>query len=264
MTQHLQRLTPVSWLLMTLPLTAGLEGCAPPQRTEAPAPIVEARRPAPQPVAAEQPPAPEPTRVYAYQPPSDAPPTEAAPAADETEPSSQTADVADPPARGNQTEPATTQAQPPTVVAQPTPRVPPPPTPEPLATPQVPAPPAPETQAPAQTALAPQQLPPAVDALVRQAESQRQGSDYAGAAATLERALRLQSREAYLWNRLAHVRLQQGLATQAANLAARANDLSGDRADLRRDNWLVIANAKRRSGDLQGAQDAERRAASGG
>jgi tetratricopeptide (TPR) repeat protein len=112
--------------------------------------------------------------------------------------------------------------------------------------------------------LAPQQLPPAVDALVRQAERQRQSSDYAGAAATLERALRLQSREAYLWNRLAHVRLEQGLATQAANLAARANDLSGDNASLRGDNWRVIANAKRRTGDLQGAQEAERRAASGG
>jgi hypothetical protein len=106
-------------------------------------------------------------------------------------------------------------------------------------------------------------MTPAVDALVAQAERQRQSSDYAGAAATLERALRLQSREGYLWNRLAHVRLEQGLASQAANLAKRANDLSGDSSNLKRDNWLVISDARRRTGDIQGAQEAQLKASGG-
>jgi Flp pilus assembly protein TadD len=103
-------------------------------------------------------------------------------------------------------------------------------------------------------------LPPAADALARQAEQQRQSGDYAGAAASLERSLRIAPREAYLWNRLARVRLEQGQAGQAGNLAARSNDLAGDTPTIKQDNWRIIAESKRRAGDVAGAGDAERRA----
>jgi Tfp pilus assembly protein PilF len=106
-------------------------------------------------------------------------------------------------------------------------------------------------------------MPPAVDALTRRADQQRQGGDYAGAAATLERALRIQPQEAYLWNRLARVRMEQGLLNDAKNFASRSNALAGDRNQLKRNNWDIIATAKRQTGDVAGAAEAERRAAGG-
>jgi predicted Zn-dependent protease len=94
-------------------------------------------------------------------------------------------------------------------------------------------------------------MPPAVDALARRAEQQRQTGDYTGAAATLERALRIEPQQAYLWNRLSRVRLEQGLGAQAGNLAARSNALAGDQS------------VRRQSGDVQGALEAERMAGGG-
>jgi hypothetical protein len=105
-------------------------------------------------------------------------------------------------------------------------------------------------------------LAPAADTLARQAEQQRQARDYVGAAATLERALRIEPQEPYLWNRLARVRLEQGLPGQAGNLAARSNALATDAA-LKQDNWAVIAAARRAAGDAAGAEEAERRARGG-
>ena len=106
-------------------------------------------------------------------------------------------------------------------------------------------------------------MPPAVDALARQSENLRQNSDYAGAAAAIERALRLSPQEAYLWNRLARVRLEQGLGAQARNLASRSNALAGDQPQLKQNNWSIIAAALRESGDHAGADEAQRRAAGG-
>lgn len=132
------------------------------------------------------------------------------------------------------------------------------------ATPVAPAAPAaPVAAATATASLAPADMPPAVDALSRHAEQQRQAGDYSGAAATLERALRIDSGQAYLWNRLARVRLEQGNLSMASNLAARSNSLAGGQDAIMRDNFRVIADAKRGIGDVAGAQEAERRARGG-
>ncbi|MEA3276110.1 MAG: tetratricopeptide repeat protein, partial [Pseudomonadota bacterium] len=106
-------------------------------------------------------------------------------------------------------------------------------------------------------------LPPAADGLAKQAEQQRQMGDYVGAAATLERALRIQPQEAYLWNRLAHVRMEQGLYSQAGNLAERSNVLARDQASLKQDNWSMIAVSRRTAGDAAGAAEAEEKARGG-
>ena len=107
-------------------------------------------------------------------------------------------------------------------------------------------------------------MPPAAQALASQAEQQRQSGDYAGAAASLERSLRINApadSKAYLWNRLARVRMEQGQTSQAASFAARSNDLAGGNATVKQDNWRIIAESKRRAGDVAGASEAERRAA---
>jgi Tfp pilus assembly protein PilF len=106
-------------------------------------------------------------------------------------------------------------------------------------------------------------MAPAVVALSDRAEQQRQSRDYAGAAATLERALRIEPQQAYLWNRLARVRLEQGQGTQASNLAARSNALAGSQPQLKQNNWEIIATIRRQSGDIQGAVEAERKASGG-
>jgi Tfp pilus assembly protein PilF len=106
-------------------------------------------------------------------------------------------------------------------------------------------------------------MAPAVEALAARAEQQRQTGDYGGAAATLERALRIEPQQAYLWNRLARVRLEQGQGTQASNLAARSNALAGSQPELKQNNWDIIATIRRQSGDIEGAVEAERRAAGG-
>ena len=106
-------------------------------------------------------------------------------------------------------------------------------------------------------------LPPAAGAVAAQAEQQRQRGDYVGAAATLERALRIQPQEAYLWNRLAGVRLEQGRYAQAGNLAQRSNALAKDQPQLKQSNWSMIAVSRRVAGDAAGAREAEEKARGG-
>jgi tetratricopeptide (TPR) repeat protein len=106
-------------------------------------------------------------------------------------------------------------------------------------------------------------LSPAADSLIKKAEQERQAGDYVGAAATLERALGIQPQEPYIWNRLARVRMEQGLYAQAGTLALRSNALAGDQAVLKQDNWRMIAAARRAVGDTAGAAEAERKAQGG-
>ena len=103
-------------------------------------------------------------------------------------------------------------------------------------------------------------LPAAASALAAQAEQQRERGDYVAAAATLERAIRIQPREAYLWNRLARVRLDQNNYDQAGSLAPKSNTLSKDQGQIKQDNWGMIAATRRAAGDQNGAQEAEAKA----
>ena len=85
----------------------------------------------------------------------------------------------------------------------------------------------------------------AVKTLLQQADLQRSSGDLTGAAATLERALRIEPENAYVWNRLAHVRARQGNAGLAAELAAKSNAFAGADDAVRRDNDALIARAGR-------------------
>ncbi len=84
----------------------------------------------------------------------------------------------------------------------------------------------------------------AVRTLLQQAELQRSSGDLTGAAATLERALRIEPESAYVWNRLAHIRAQQGQAGLAAELAAKSSSFAGTDETLKRDNDRLIARAR--------------------
>ncbi len=101
---------------------------------------------------------------------------------------------------------------------------------------------------------------PAVVALLESADSQRRGGDLTAAASTLERALRIEPRNPWLWSRLAAVRLQQGRYAMAEELAAKSNSLAGAERELKRRNWELIARARQARGDAAGAARARRRA----
>lgn len=100
----------------------------------------------------------------------------------------------------------------------------------------------------------------AVSDLIQTAARQKEAGDMVGAAATMERALRIEPRNAHLWNQLAEIRLAQRQYSQAEDLASKSNALAAADRDLRRDNWLLIAKARRSVGNVSGASLAENRA----
>ena len=128
-------------------------------------------------------------------------------------------------------------------------RVPPPP----VSRPAVPAPAQPPVNRPQS---------PAVVALLDTAEQQANSGDLEAAAASLERAIRIEPRNPALWYHLATVRLSQGEARAAEQLAVKSNSLStGNNAQQAR-NWELIARARRAQNDMDGAKAAERKARS--
>ncbi len=66
------------------------------------------------------------------------------------------------------------------------------------------------------------------------------------AAASLERALRIEPRNPRLWQELARVRLQQGDYAQAESTAARSNSYAGNDSALRAENQRIVDEARSR------------------
>lgn len=118
--------------------------------------------------------------------------------------------------------------------------------------PPAPAPTTPEEK----VALTPVSGNGAVVALADSARADTATGNYTSAAAALERALRIEPRNARLWHELAQLKLKQGDASQAANMAARSNSWAGADKLLRAANWRVIGEAKRALGDEAAANTA--------
>jgi len=102
--------------------------------------------------------------------------------------------------------------------------------------------------------------PPAVVALLQQAEQQANAGDLESAAASLERAIRIDPRNSVLWYHLATLRLSQGEPSQAEQLANKSNSLAPGNYAQQSRNWLLIAQARRQLNNTAGAAAAERRA----
>lgn len=99
-----------------------------------------------------------------------------------------------------------------------------------------------------------------VVALLDVADKQAAAGNTVSARRTLERALRIEPRNAHLWNKLAHIYQQEKQYSKAANTAAKSNSLAGSNHTLKHDNWKLIASARRKSGDPAGARAADRMA----
>ncbi len=97
---------------------------------------------------------------------------------------------------------------------------------------------------------------PAVIALTDTARAERTAYHYGKAAASLERALRIEPRNARLWYELAQLRMQEEEYQQAESLALRSNRFSGNDRVQRRANWQLISESRRERGDIAGAEKA--------
>ena len=102
---------------------------------------------------------------------------------------------------------------------------------------------------------------PAVLGLLEQARIDNAENKLQSAVAGIERALRIEPRNPWLWQELAKLHLAQGDYTQAESLAARSNSWAANDAALRAANWRLIATARNARGDIDGAQVANARAA---
>lgn len=144
--------------------------------------------------------------------------------------------------------------------------------------PPVPVPPTQEQQPPLETrptsppeqAEPPLPLPPVVvreptlsaasRALVGQAQNQLASKNYPVAAASIERALRIEPDNPLLWIELGKVRQAEGNYVQAENMARKAASMSVNSPRANSAAWSLIAESLRARGKNLEAQQAQARA----
>ena len=119
------------------------------------------------------------------------------------------------------------------------------------------------TPSPEAPAIPPAETPPppvaraentAVAGLMETARADAAAGKLSTAAASIERALRIEPRNPRLWQELARIRLQQGQRVQVESVAARSNSFAGADNALRAENWRLIAQAREARGDADGAR----------
>ena len=139
----------------------------------------------------------------------------------------------------------------------------PPPSSVPPAPEQAPPPPAPPTIQ-EQPPPPPKQfhLSPATAALVAQAHKQEAAAAYQPAAATIERALRIEPENPLLWIELGQVRLSENNAVQANGMGRKALALATGDARAESSAWHLIADTLRAQNRNQEAAEADQKSAS--
>jgi tetratricopeptide (TPR) repeat protein len=100
----------------------------------------------------------------------------------------------------------------------------------------------------------------AVKALLVDARGAASSGNIDRAESLLERALRIEPRNAVLWHYMAKMKLHQGRYSKAIGMAAKSNSMvRGDKA-LMADNWRIIAHAENWLGNIDKSQKAQQRA----
>ncbi|WP_397449856.1 tetratricopeptide repeat protein [Pseudomonas sp. NA-150] len=95
--------------------------------------------------------------------------------------------------------------------------------------------------------------------LLTTAQQQQAAGDLNGASSSLERAQRVAPREPQVLYRLAQVRLAQGDAPQAEQLARRGLTYANGRPSLQASLWGLIAQSREKQGDTAGAATARQK-----
>jgi hypothetical protein len=105
-----------------------------------------------------------------------------------------------------------------------------------------------------------EQLDGPVLALLTTAQQQQSNGDLNGASSSLERAQRIAPSEPQVLYRLAQVRLAQGDAAQAEQVAQRGLTYASGRPTLQASLWGLIAQARDKQGNASGAAQARQKA----
>jgi tetratricopeptide (TPR) repeat protein len=103
-------------------------------------------------------------------------------------------------------------------------------------------------------------LSPASRALVGQAEKQVASKNFAVAASSIERALRIEPDNPLLWIELGKVRQAEGSYVQAENMGRKAVAMSVTAPRAQAAAWALIAESLRARGKNTEAREAEMRA----
>lgn len=103
---------------------------------------------------------------------------------------------------------------------------------------------------------------PPVGALVSAADQNSRSGNLDSAVAAIERAIRIEPRNAALFYKLAELRLKQSKPRLAEDLAKKSALLASRDTRLKRQSWLLIANARVMQQDFVGARAARAKAAS--
>ena len=103
-------------------------------------------------------------------------------------------------------------------------------------------------------------LSPAVNALALASNQNSQSGNVEAATASIERAIRIEPRNATLYYKLALLRLKQSKPRLAEDLAKKAALLASNDAQLKKHSWLLVARAREMQGDLKGGKEARAKA----
>lgn len=98
---------------------------------------------------------------------------------------------------------------------------------------------------------------PAVGSLVMAANEESQGGNLDSAVSSIERAIRIEPRNATLYYKLALLRLQQSKPRLAEDLARKAALLSVSDTNLKKHSWLLVAKAREQQSNTEGADKAK-------
>ena len=96
-------------------------------------------------------------------------------------------------------------------------------------------------------------------AMMSEADNYLNAGDNGSAAATIERALRLEPKSARLWHKLGIIRMKEKNYQQAINLARKSNSLAAGDIKLQIENWRLIASANAAAGEADAAAQARAR-----
>jgi len=105
-------------------------------------------------------------------------------------------------------------------------------------------------------------LSPVVSALVSASNKNSKSGDLDSAAAAIERAIRIEPRNATLFYKLALLRLKQSKPRLAEDLAKKSALLASTDNTLKKHCWLLIAHAREVQKDFAGAKEAREKAGS--
>lgn len=103
-------------------------------------------------------------------------------------------------------------------------------------------------------------LSPAVSALALAANQDSKSGDIELATTTIERAIRIEPRNATLYYKLALLKLKQSKPRLAEDLAKKAALLASGDTQLKKHSWLLVARAREIQGNFQGAKEARAKA----